>query len=397
MVYFYRNISIVKQLFLVLFSFISFFAKAQPDTLNNKDCHLRISLLTCSPGTELYSTFGHSALRVADSSAHTDVIFNYGTFDFDDPDFYKKFILGKLLYFVSIDRFNDFILEYQYQQRGIIEQTLNLSCQEKQRLVAALYENAKEEKKYYKYDFVYDNCTTRLRDMVARYRKNSLTSKNILPHKGISFRNLIHEYLDKGNQPWSKLGIDILLGSPLDKKISNNEAMFLPDYLLKGLDSSYTGGKNLIADKKTILPEISQTNKKDFFTPVITFGILFMLIGIFSFIKSKAVKLFFSIFDVVFFFLCGALGLWLLFMWFGTDHLTCRNNFNLLWALPTHLPMSVLLNKKANWVKKYFRFCYWLSIALLLTWFILPQQMNNALLFIAGIIMLRSFFLSKKS
>jgi Domain of unknown function (DUF4105) len=377
--------------------FISLIAKAQTDTVHHPGCHLRISLLTCSPGTELYSTFGHSALRVVDSSNGTDLIFNYGTFDFDDPDFYKKFIRGKLLYFVSVDTFTYFIQEYQDEKRGIIEQTLDLSCREKQQLLAALYENAKEENKYYKYDFTYDNCTTRLRDMIARYCMNPLVTKNILPHTGVTFRSLIHEYLDKGGQYWSKLGIDILLGSPLDKKISNKEAMFLPDYLLKGFDSSYTGNKPLVADKTTILTPGLQTNGRNILTPVLIFGILFLLIAVLGFIKSNAIKLFFSIFDFAFFFLCGAIGILLLFMWFGTDHITCHNNFNLLWALPAHLPMSVLLNKKAGWIKNYFRFSFWLSMALILCWFFLPQQMNNALLFIAGIIMIRSFFLSKKS
>ena len=386
----------MKRTICIIFFFISFFAKAQSDSLNNRDCRLSISLLTCTPGTELYSTFGHSALRVVDSSAQTDMIFNYGTFDFEEPGFYKKFILGKLLYFVSVDTFNYFVEQYEYEQRGIIEQTLNLSCQEKQHLLAALYENAKEENKYYKYDFTYDNCTTRIRDIVARYCNDSLTTKNILPHKDISFRNLIHEYLDNGGQFWSKLGIDILLGSPLDKKINNDEAMFLPDYLLKGFDSSYTGNKKLVADKKTILAKGFQTSEKSFFTPVIVFGILFLMILFLSFAKSKGTKTFFSIFDVVFFFLCGALGLWLLFMWFGTDHITCKNNYNLLWALPTHLLISVFVKKKASWINLYFQFILWFSIALLLAWFFLPQQMNPALLFITGIIAIRSFFISKK-
>lgn len=375
--------------FLALLIFIS--SQAQTDS-----CHLRISLLTCTPGKELYSTFGHSALRVVDSSNGSDIIFNYGTFDFNDPDFYKKFIRGKLLYFVSVDKFVDFISQYRDEQRGIIEQTFNLSCQEKQQLLAALYENAEEKNKYYKYDFVYDNCTTRLRDMVARYCMDPLTTKNILPHKGITFRNLIHEYLNKGGQYWSKLGIDILLGQPLDKRISNSEAMFLPDYLLKGFDSSHAGKKELVANKITILTPAFQTKEKKFFTPFIVFEILFLLIVLLGFIKSKAVKIFFRIFDVVFFFLCGAFGIWILFMWFGTDHLTCRNNFNLLWALPTHLPMSLLLHKKAAWVKNYFRFIFGLTIVLMLSWFFLPQQMNTALLFIAGITVIRSFFLSKK-
>jgi hypothetical protein len=222
-----------------------------------------------------------------------------------------------------------------------------------------------------------------------------MTTKNILPRKGISFRNLIHEYLDKNGAYWSKLGIDILLGKPLDKKISNSEAMFLPDYLLKGFDSSTTGQKKLVADKITILTPAFQTGRKKIFTPFAVFGILFLLIALLTFIKPKGSGIFFRIFDTVFFFLCGVLGVWILFMWFGTDHPACRYNFNLLWALPAHLPMAIFLHKKASWVKNYFRFIFGLSIALLLTWFFLPQQMNTSLLFIAGITVIRSFFLSK--
>ena len=182
---------------------------AQTDT----SCSLRITLLTCSPGEELYTSWGHSALRVENRSNHSDLIYNYGTFDFDDPSFYSKFIQGKLLYFVSVDSFENFVYEYRYYQRGITEQILNLSCEEKQRLSAALQENAKEENKYYQYDFLSDNCTTRLRDMVFRNLAGTITTRNILPQPNITFRKLIHQYLDSGREYWSQLGIDILLVS----------------------------------------------------------------------------------------------------------------------------------------------------------------------------------------
>lgn len=385
------NQQVLKKIFLLfLFSTICFFSKAQIDS-----CNLRISLLTCTPGKELYSTFGHSAIRVVDSSNGSDIIFNYGTFDFEDPDFYKKFILGKLLYFVSVDQFSDFVQQYQYEQRGIIEQTLNLSCAEKENLLVALYENAKEENKYYKYDFVYDNCTTRLRDMVASYCMDHLTTKNILPHKGITFRNLIHEYLDRGGQYWSKLGIDILLGKPVDKKIINKEAMFLPDYLLKAFDSTSFGGKKLVSAKKTILVPATGTEKNVLLTPLLIFCFLFLVAAGISLFRSAGFNLILRTFDNIFFFLCGAVGWLILFLWFGTEHQACRSNFNLLWALPTHLPAAFLLFKKSDWLKKYFRFTFWLNILLLLVWFFLPQQMNIALLPVVGILGVRSFFLSK--
>lgn len=374
----------------------SLFSHAQTDSLIQQRCPLRISLLTCTPGQELYSTFGHSAFRVVDSSSNTDLVFNYGTFDFYDPKFYQKFIKGRLLYFVSVDSLPGFLWEYQYYKRGVTEQVIDIRCEEKQKLVAALYENAKEENKYYRYDFNYDNCTTRLRDILEKTTGKELKTKNILPYNNTTFRHLIHDYLNRGGQQWSKLGIDILLGSPLDKKISNREAMFLPDYLMYAFDSSTLNSHPLVAEKKILLNEFEAYKTKSFITPLFVFGILFLLITAASIIKGNQRKLPFLIFDFLLFTLLGLLGMLLLFMWFATDHAMCRDNYNLLWAFPLHLPVSFFLFSKKQWVSVYFRFIFFYSIALLAAWFFLPQQLNTALLPVVGIILIRSFYLSKK-
>lgn len=380
----------MKGLLSALLFFAFFFSSAQTDS-----CHLRISLLTCTPGKELYSTFGHSALRVVDSSNNTDLVFNYGTFDFDDPDFYKKFVKGKLLYFVSIDSLRSFMYEYEYYKRGVTEQVINISCDEKEKLAAALFENAKEENKYYRYDFNYDNCTTRLRDMLEKAAGKQLETKNILPKQNTTFRNLIHTYLDKGGQQWSGLGIDIILGSPLDKKVTNREAMFLPDYLLYAFDSSALNGKPLVAEKKILLNEFDAYKTKSLITPLFVFGVLFILIGLMSIFTNNNRNTFFRVFDFIFFFLLGMIGVLLLFMWFGTDHAMCKENFNLLWALPTHLFFAFMIFSKKKWVSSYFLFIFFYTTALLLAWFFLPQQFNRALLPVMGIILVRSFFISK--
>ena len=114
----------------------------------NDSCNLTISLLTCGPGEELYSVFGHTAIRIKDDS-NLDIIYNYGTFDFEDPEFYSKFVKGKLIYYVSSENFNRFMYEYQVENRSVIEQELNLSCEEKERLSEALQSNSKEENKYH--------------------------------------------------------------------------------------------------------------------------------------------------------------------------------------------------------------------------------------------------------
>jgi len=382
-----------------LFFSVQLFAQITDQT---DSCRIQVSLLTCTPGAELYSTFGHSALRIVDSTKGTDIIYNYGTFDFDDPNFYSKFVRGKLLYFVSVEQFQDFKAAYEYEKRGITEQILYLSCDKKQKLIAGLEENAKEENKYYKYDFVRDNCTTRLRDIIEKFSDTPYSTKPLVEGTA-TFRELIHSYLDKSGQSWSELGIDILLGAPLDRKLSTKEIQFLPDYLLKGFDSTTVAEPTLftrfrttlVQQKKLILPPALPSETSSALSPLLIFSILFLLITVLTFSRSPGIQTALNIFDKIFFFTCGVLGMLVLFMWFGTDHYTCRNNFNLAWALPTHL-FIVAISFKKNWVKKYFRIVFWLTTALLLCWFFLPQQMNPALFPVVGMVFVRSFFISKR-
>lgn len=379
----------MKRLFLFLvFTFIILHSQAQDS------CHLRISLLTCAPGEALYSTFGHTALRVQDARAGTDYVFNYGTFEFG-PDFYTKFIRGKLLYFLSVEDFNDFLYAYRYESRSIWEQVLQLSCGEKQKLYHSLQTNAQEQNRYYRYDFLFDNCTTRAGDIVERNTAAPVVYKNILPKEIPTFRNLIHSYLDKGNQYWSKLGIDILLGAKLDRKVANEEAMFLPDYLLKGFDSATVNKNPLVSPPQIILEMPSPLRYKTVFTPFVVFSLLLVIIAGLSFVTTKWAIITVKVFDFLFFFFLGLTGILLLFMWFGTDHNVTQNNYNLLWALPTNVVVVFFVHSKKNWVRKYFRIVFLISIALLLTWFFLPQQMNNALVPVVLLIIFRSWHLSK--
>lgn len=377
-----------KRLLFFLFTFYILHSKAQ-DT-----CQLRISLLTCAPGEALYSTFGHTALRVQDARVGSDYVFNYGTFEFG-PDFYTKFIRGKLLYFLAVEDFNDFLSVYRYESRSIWEQVVLLSCEEKQRLYESLQINAREQNRYYRYDFLFDNCTTRAGDIVERNTAAPVIYKNILPKNIPTFRNLIHSYLDKGNQYWSKLGIDILLGAKLDRKVSNEEAMFLPDYLMKGFDSATVNNKPLVSPPKIILDMPSPLKGKSFFTPFVVFSLLLVIIAGLSFAKTKWAIISVRVFDFLFFFFLGLTGILLLFMWFGTDHNVTQNNYNLLWALPTNVVTAFFVHHKKNWVRKYFRVVFWMTLALLVAWFFLPQQMNNALLPVVLLIIFRSWHLSK--
>lgn len=381
----------MKAIKFIIFLLIGLNSYAQGDS-----CNLKISLLTCGPGGDLYSIWGHTAIRVVEKNTGRDLVYNYGTFDFDDPNFYTKFTRGKLLYFVSVSSYTNFLYEYQYEGRSVIEQELNLNCDEKQGLSEALRVNAKEENKYYSYDFALDNCSTRPRDIIINNNNDTVKFKNIFPGLTPSYRDLIHENLNKYHQYWSKFGIDLILGSRLDRKPANLDAMFLPYYVMKGFDSATVNDKPLVSSKKTLLDEKKQEQEKTFFTPVLFTVVLLLVFGALSFTASKRAASILDIFDITYFLVLGLVGCFLLFMWFGTNHYWCANNYNLLWALPTHLPVAFVVLRDKPWIKKYFFACTIICALLIIFWGFLPQGMNSAffpLVVLAGI---RSAFRSLK-
>lgn len=379
-----------KAAFLFYFLFYILHFSAAQDS-----CGLRISLLTCAPGAELYSTFGHTAVRVSDKSTGLDEVYNYGTFEFDD-DFYVKFVRGKLLYALSVESFPEFMYQYQMESRSVIEQDLSLSCTQKQELYERLRTNALPQNRHYRYDFLFDNCTTRARDMIDTGAKVAVNFKNLLPPKPLTFREHITVYLNKAHQDWSKLGIDLLLGAKMDRSASNTEAMFLPDNLMTAFDSATVEGNPLVAAKQTILSVPSLATESFFFTPVVTFGLFFFIVLALTLIKKQWAQTAISIVDFLLFFASGLVGVLLLFMWFGTDHKLCANNYNLLWALPTNLVAAFLVHKRSGRVQLYFKIVFWLTVLLLVAWAFLPQQMNNGFLPLVLAVALRSGIIANR-
>lgn len=348
-------------------------------TFSQKDsCRVRISLLTCAPGQELYSTFGHSALRIIDSTRHFDLVFNYGTFDFSDPDFYTKFVRGKLEYFLSVSPYHDFLEEYIEEQRSVWEQVLQLSCEQKTKIVQAIEENMQGANRFYKYDFLYDNCTTRIRDILFK-NIDSLHVHSRIVAEGTTSRDLIHSYLDAGGEPWSKLGIDLLLGSKLDKPVTNYEVMFLPEYLMQGVDSAYTTkNKRIAANGKIVFKANPPDTASARYVPLLVISLICFVLFIFYFL-SWATR-FTKFIDSLLLYITGLAGILLLFMWFGTDHTVCKNNYNLLWALPTNFIAAFFVWRNPPWLKAYFYLAFAVSALLLVFWFWLPQYINFSIL-----------------
>jgi hypothetical protein len=364
---------------LVIFFFLSSsisFAQADPG-------RLRVSLLTCAPGDELYSIFGHTALRITDTTAQTDLVYNYGTFDFDDPDFYSKFVKGKLDYFLSVATLPDFLYEYQATRREVTEQVLQLSNAQKTALRNALLKNMEGNNRFYKYDFLRDNCTSRVSNLLLNYAGMHVNRPLVRP--GTSFRDMIHEYLDRGNMGWTKLGMDLLMGSPADKAVSIRESMFLPDYLMHGADSA-TG----LVMQRQVMPFGTQQKAARVPWPLITFSAIATIILLLSFSRNHRAVAFTRVADLFLFLLTGMIGCLLLFTWFGTDHASFKFNYNLLWALPTNLPAALLMVWAPLRVKKYFLAASLVYGLVLITWYWLPQQLNPALIPVVLLLFLRS-------
>ena len=353
----------------------------------------RISLLTGSPGEELYSTFGHSAIRVNDPLQHLDIVFNYGTFDFNAPNFYLNFARGKLLYKLSIETFESFQYSFKYENRSIGEQVLNLTFNQKQKLFDLLQENYKPENRYYKYDFFFDNCATRIRDLMITAFGNDFTNHypKAWENDHLTFRNLIDLYL--GDHHWSDFGIDLALGLPTDALASPPDYMFLPDYLAEGFATAtiMQHGEKVpfTSNNRIILSKIEMVPKVFFITPGRLMWFLFLLGTALSYLSfKKGINI--RWFDVVYFNLIGLVGWMVFLLWFFTDHVATKENLNLLWAFPLHFPIFFFWKKLSVTFRKWYMILFGsICLLLILTWSVFPQNYNFAFIPMILIMLMR--------
>ncbi|MEO7293194.1 MAG: DUF4105 domain-containing protein, partial [Ginsengibacter sp.] len=325
-----------------------------------------------------------------------DIVYNYGTFSFDEPGFYTKFVRGKLMYYLSTQDFASFKQDYEQEQRSMIEQVLNLSCKEKSKMAKLLLQNLMGDNKFYKYDFFFDNCTTRLRDLLEKSADSNVHYASVV-NKPTTFRQHIFEYMDRYDKKWIKLGMDLLLGAKTDDVMDNRQAMFLPDYLLKAFDSASIKSTPVLKSNNMVIDIPAQPVQKSFFTnPLFIFSLLFIVIVLLSFSKNNSVQKCLYGFDGFIFFMAGFSGSLIIFMWFGTDHIVCQNNYNLLWTWPTHFVMAFFIHSKKQWAKKYFLISAICNVLVLLAWFFLPQQMNPAFIPIILLLIFRSIAYAKR-
>ena len=335
--------------------------------------HTKVSLLTSSPGEDLYAQFGHSAIRITDTLSGQDLVFNYGLFDFNTPGFYLKFIRGKLPYQLGIQRFEPFLNAYIDENRQCRELEINLSEKERLALIHFLSVNYLPENREYPYDFFFDNCATRIRDILenkfqANYPDTSLVKK-------ASFRHFLAQYV--GQNSWINVGFYLILGLPADAIATFRDEMFLPDYLEKHLENAFLSGQLLAKNKITILYQNQPEKSVSFLpSPILISCLLFFIALIFTFYHTKRWT---KIFDTVFFSLISLSGMLFVFMWVGTDHFVTHKNMNLLWANPLYI--LVIFNLYLGKNGKYLLlFLLTLNLTVLTGWKILPQEFHIAMI-----------------
>ena len=344
--------------------------------------HAEISLVTCSPGSELYSIFGHSAIRVKDTTTQTDLIFNYGVFDFGTSNFYWKFVRGKLQYQLAIQRTSRFVESYRAEGRMIKVEKMRLSREEKDRMIRFLRVNYLPENRYYLYDFFYNNCSTKIWDVAEEHVKGGLEFDTSV-YDPQSFRDLLAPYL--ASVPWARLGIDLLLGMPTDQIANFEQQMYLPDYLSRNMSHTLrqepvNGAAALLEPERVILerdPAKSQFGKP-LMGPVTAFSLLLGVVLLFTFLAGQKVKRWVDAFLLL---MPGLLGVLLLFMWFGSDHQQMDWNLNVLWANPVALAFVFLAlgNKMRSAGIAYGVWLIFLVVNLI-GWHWIPQDFHPALL-----------------
>lgn len=305
------------------------------DSLNHvaENQEPKISLLTCSPHQEVYSLYGHTALRVVWPERDMDVAVNYGMFSFSKPFFVLRFVFGLTDYEMGITSFENFCAEYRYYGSEVKEQELNLSSEEKRKILDALMENYQPENRVYRYNYFYDNCTTRARKMVTDNVSGAVACSLQVP-KGMTFRKLIHQMTSQ--HPWAQLGNDLLLGVNADKEVNQEDLIFLPEWTAQALDKTTVAGKPIV--KATTFPVTGQPQEVEpefFLTPVQCALLILILSIIVSIIEwKKSLKIWW--FDAILLTAQGLCGIVLTAMIFS-QHPTVSLNLQILLFNPLPL------------------------------------------------------------
>jgi hypothetical protein len=326
-----------------------------------------VSILTIGPGFVLNDAFGHSAIRIKDPLQNIDLIFDYGRYDFQAKGFYLNFAKGKLDYEIGWTYSEDFISNYKLQQRRVTAQIINLTLKEKQNLFEGLQTNIQPQNKSYSYDFFYNNCATKIKDVLVDASNKNISFLTPENFEQLSFRELIRSHVPQNS--WGGLGIDAALGSVIDRLASVEEHLFLPKYLDEILKhSKFDPEATKLVLRSEVLNQTQKSKPSTFWwSPLVILGLVSITIIGMTYYDwtSKSRNKFL---DALLFFTTGSIGILILFLWFATDHTATAYNYNFLWAFGFNLIMlkTVLKDKLKKRFIGYFKFLILLLTLMLL-------------------------------
>lgn len=336
--------------FLVLFSLGCAYAIGQPKVLSTS---AEISILTCGPGASLSSKFGHTGLEVIDPELNLHEVYNFGTFNFDTPFFYVKYLKGSLLYYLSINSYQKFLDRYKGEDRTIYKQVLELDSISAQKIYDLLQEADLPENKYYTYDFIRRNCTTKTKDVIDGAISHKVQYDTSFVDQNKTFRSYLNTHLVPGTL--ITVGINLIFGNKTDQVPPFSEYSFLPDMYFEALNHATIDGKPLVKRTETIH---TRTVKQDasMKRTLTVWGVvlIFLLITVWEYYQ----KLNFRTLDILLFSISGLLSLILIFMWGFSSHDPTANNPDLLWLTPLHFIFV--------WKLKNIRFSFYYALVFVL-------------------------------
>ena len=316
-------------------------------SMTNPD-RIQISLLTCSPGKEVWAQYGHTAIRYYDKESGEDLAINYGIFSLDQTYFIPRFVLGMTDYRMGVQPMDMFLAQYSYEGRGVIEQVLNLSAEDKEVIYKALQENMKPENVVYRYNYFFDNCTTRARDMLV----NHLHGKVVYPpaEEDATFRSMIHKWNNK--YEWSQFGEDLLLGVNADRKTTKSEQQFLPENLRSDFDKARYNGKPLVKETNILLDAETEVAEPTFPLSPLSVALIFAVISLVMMLFSYRRQQVYWAWDLALMLTSGLMGI-IFFVMIFSQHPCVSLNFILLFfnPLPLFFLYSTIKKKKVIWWK----------------------------------------------
>lgn len=360
-------------IYLFILLFFSLNTKADSKKENEE---FKISILSIGEGQSLADAFGHTGIRIIDKKTNSDVVFNFGIYDYNAPNFYSNFVKGRPVYKLGVQNYISFINNYIKQDRYIIEHVINLDKKATQKIINLLVKNLEDPN--YVYDYLRDNCSTRVADLfIKQTEQPQNTEIDILTEN--SYRKLIHSKINENS--WGALGIDLCLGAIMDRKISIKETLFLPEKLMQYLDSLIEKDSKSITKNIIFSPQSSLLYNENLPNPLLINSLLSVLLIFITFLNFKK-SIWKKWIDILIYFSSGTLGLLVIYLWFFSNHFASAQNFNFLWAFPFNLIMvyALLRENPPNWAVNFIKLNIILLVLLFIHWATGVQKYNITLL-----------------